>query len=177
MQLPITLTFVDVRRNLSPDRIEWKLIVAEAQEHVKPVEESQEKTPADFTGVITAAIVLPASLIVYHFRNADMAVSTFLCLGVVVFAAILRWHLRQFVWFWVVLLIVSTLQVPIIMNVHWPAHWVHGVVLLPVCAVDLLIVLGIIRLVESVMIAKNPDGHQRYSPENGAVSTGGCNTI
>ena len=121
------------------------------------MEEMQDQTSPNLTGVITAAILLPISLVVYRFGNADMAISTFFCIGIVVFAAILKWHLRQFVWFWAVLLVVSALQVPIIANFRWPAHSVHGVTLLPFFVVGLLIVLGIIRLVESLMTAKIPD--------------------
>jgi glucose-6-phosphate-specific signal transduction histidine kinase len=110
----------------------------------------EEKTSPNYLGVITAAIVLPIALIVYHFSTADMAVSTFLCLGAVVFAAAIRWRLRKFVWFWVVLLIVAALHIPLIMETHLPVHWVHGVVLFPVFIADLLIVLGAIRLAEAL---------------------------
>jgi hypothetical protein len=155
LQLTDKLTFRDVRsKDLGSFEQSGSIHGVEAEEWGKMMEDSGEKTAGDFSGVVTAAIVLPASLIVYHFGGADMAISTFLCLGMVVFAALLKWNLRKFVWFWIVLSIVTALQVPVILGVHWPAHWVHGVVLLPVCIVDLLILLGIIRLVEGVMLSK-----------------------
>ena len=110
----------------------------------------EEKTPANFTGVISAAIMLPVALIVYHFWNAQMAVSTFLFEGVIVFAAVIRWNLRKYVWYWALLLILSALHLPLISGIRWPLHWVHGVVLLPIFIVDLLAVLGVIRFAEII---------------------------
>lgn len=111
-----------------------------------------EKASVNFTGVTVAAILLPVALIVYHYSNADKAISTFLFLGVVAFAAKIRWRLRKHVWFWVVLLVVALFHVPLIISIHWPAHSVHGIVLLPISVVDLLITLGIIRLAEALFL-------------------------
>ena len=115
----------------------------------------EEKTSTNFTGVIIAAVLLPVALMVYHWTNADTAISTFVFLGVVVFAAIIRWSLREHVWFWAVLLIVAAFHIPLIISIHWPTHSVHAIVLLPICLVDLLITLGVIRLAEALCSPKD----------------------
>jgi hypothetical protein len=115
-----------------------------------------EETSTKYFGVVTIAIVMPISLVVYHLSDVDTAISTFFFIGVIVFAAMMKRELRNKMWFWMTLLILTALQVPIIRNVHWPAHSVHGIVLLPMFVVDLLIVLGIIRLVEKIVDKSSP---------------------
>lgn len=120
------------------------------------MESLREEVSTKYFGIITIAIALPIALIVYNFSDANRAVSTFFFIGVIVFAALMKWELKNKVWFWMTLLILTMLQVPLIQKVRWPAHSVHGIILLPIFVADLLIVLGIIRLAGSLIDKGSP---------------------
>jgi hypothetical protein len=66
--------------------------------------------------------------------------------------------LRRRVWFWVVILLVLIVQVPLILRVRWSGIHVTGVSLLPIGVAEVLVTLGAVRLVENFMAKFFPDG-------------------
>ena len=75
-------------------------------------------------------------------------------LGSIVVAARLRWDLKKYVWFWITLVVVAGLHIPLILLIPWTSRSYPGVVLLPTMLVDCAIVYGCIKLAEKVMKAR-----------------------
>jgi hypothetical protein len=63
----------------------------------------------------------------------------------------MRWDLRKRVWFWVTIVIMVLLHLPLVMLLPWTNNSYPGIVLLPGALLDLAIVYGSIKLAESVM--------------------------
>jgi len=83
---------------------------------------SEEKEPADPTGLIIAVILGPVFLLFILLGEPDMGLTVFIVLGMAIFAIKLHWDLRKHAWFWVIIAIILALHVPLVFMIRWP----HG---------------------------------------------------
>jgi hypothetical protein len=66
-------------------------------------------------------------------------------------------------WFWVTIVIVAALHLPIIFDIPWRPGWIPAPVILLFCIADAMIILGIIRAIQ-----KLKDGTKtRHRPADG----------
>jgi len=119
--------------------------------------EPAEQKPTDWTGVIIAAVLAPVYWFFARKGNDDIALSVFICLGMILLAIKIRWDLRRRVWFWVVIAIMLALHVPLILKTRWTGFQVTRLTLLPIGLADLLVTLGVIWLVETCLVTSAPD--------------------
>ena len=122
-------------------------------------EQHTQKKPADYTGVIIAAILLPLYLVFYFLGMEEMGRSVFIVLGMTMLAIRVRWDLRKRVWFWAVVVVLLLLHVPLLFVFRWPRGfhgWLPAVGTLPIGIADLLIILGAGRVVEKFIVKSPP---------------------
>jgi hypothetical protein len=106
----------------------------------------------DWTGPIIVAAVAPVYFVLHFLGKEDMGRTASLVLGMSLLAVRLRWDLRKQVWFWGTVIVLFSLQLPLILMIRWPHRWISGVELMPIGLGDLLITLGCIWLVEKLTI-------------------------
>src|SRR5215831_4503618 len=85
-------------------------------------DQSEEKEPADPSGLIIGILLAPVFALVTYLRNADTGLSAVIVLGMTLFAIKLRWYLRKHVWFWIIIVLILALHVPLVLIFQWP----HG---------------------------------------------------
>lgn len=77
--------------------------------------------------------------------------------GMIALAARLVWDLKNRVWFWVTIVVITLLHVPLILFIPWGDQSLPYVALLPMGLLDLGITYGIIRLVENAIAKDEPE--------------------
>ena len=100
-------------------------------------------------------------LLFIHWGKEDMGRSVFIVLGMILLAIRIRWDLRRHVWFWVVIVLLLGLHVPLFFVVQWPHGWLPAVGLLPIGLADCLIILSAVHIVEKFIVRATP----RIAPE------------
>jgi len=118
----------------------------------------------DYTGMAIGLILLPVLIVFIYFNKGELGRAVCTDLGAVLIAMHLRWELKRHPWFWGTIAFLLALHIPLLLIVRWPEGWISGAVALPFAAVDCLIVLGSLRLVEN-LFSRNPRREQR--PQDG----------
>lgn len=107
--------------------------------------------------LVIMLIVIPVYLIFLYFGEEDVGRTASLVLAIALVAVAIRWDLRKHVWFWVTVVGVYSLHLPLILKFRWPDRWVSGVELAGIGLPDFLIMLGCIWLVEKIANAVKHD--------------------
>jgi hypothetical protein len=106
---------------------------------------------ADWTGAIIAALLSPVFFLFVYLGKAEVGFTVCIVLGMVMLAIKLRWHLRDYAWFWVTIALILALHVPFLFIVRWPqTHILTIAFSLPLGIADFLLVSGAISLAENV---------------------------
>lgn len=116
----------------------------------------KEKEPIDCSGLIIGLMLAPVFALVTYLRNADTALSACVVLGVTLFAIKLRWYLRKHVWFWVIIVFILALHVPLVLTLRWPRGNVltHNYVM-PIGIVDFFIIIVAVDTADRIF-SKDP---------------------
>jgi hypothetical protein len=113
----------------------------------------EEKTLTDYTGLKIGAILLPMLLLFIYLGKADMGLTVFIVLGASVVAIKIQWNLRKHFWFWLIIVFIFALHVPLFFIIRWPQGNVPGLFYgLPFGLVDFLIISGALRLAENFFL-------------------------
>lgn len=114
-------------------------------------ESPKPKEPVDYTGLIIALILAPVFLLVTLLANADLALSCFIVLGIIMIAIKIRWHLRKHIWFWAIIALILALHFPLVFVIRWPqGHAPTLFYTMPLGIADFLIISGALGLAEKV---------------------------
>jgi hypothetical protein len=118
------------------------------------LEENQprEQKTTDWRGTIIGICMLHVFALLIHFGGKDLALPACTYLGMIALAIALRWNLRTHVWFWIVIALVLALHVVLLLKVPWPHFTINRITLLPFGVADLLVILGIIKFVEKLIV-------------------------
>ena len=92
-----------------------------------------------------------------HFGKLALARPTLYSVIVIVIAIAMQWKLRTHVWFWITVAVMTALHVPLILLVPWTAKWFPVILITPIAAVDLFLMLAIIKLAEKLFGSTQPD--------------------
>jgi len=130
--------------------------------------ENDDKSPFDKltkkAALVLVLCTLPFSFLFDYLVGPAKGRAAWGCVGMIATAAWLCWDSRKRVWFWVTIMILVLLHIPLVLFVPWSNTNYPGVVLLPVGLLDFAIVYGCIKLVEKVMKrAQPPDAAQPRS--------------
>jgi hypothetical protein len=116
----------------------------------------REQEPTNYTGLIIFVCTLPVLLFFTHIGKTEMGLSVGICLGMMVLAVGMCWDLRSHLWFWMIIVFLLALHVPLILMIQWPHWWVSKIALLPIGLADLLIDVGTVRFVEKFIVKAAP---------------------
>lgn len=108
----------------------------------------------------------PLYFLFAYFGDPGRGQAATVCAIALAFAARPFWDLRNRVWYWITLVVITLLHILLILLVPWPYKQLSYVALLPAWFVDFVVAYKIIRLVENV-VEKNA------SPETGVSSSPG----
>jgi len=121
---------------------------------------SDKEKPTDYTGLIMAAATLPVLIFFTYIGKTELGLNLGICLFDSMVAVKLRWYLRKRIWFWVVIVLVLALHVPLVLIIHWPHEWVSKFALLPIGFADCMITLGIIGFVQKFIVRDAPSDEE-----------------
>jgi hypothetical protein len=122
-----------------------------------PEDEKRETEERNgIVGFYIAAALLPLTFLFDHLGKYDLGMNLFLCLGMNAIVIRIRWELKKYVWFWVVMAIVVAAELPIVFKVKWPHQWVPAVSLLLIGLAACLVGMGAIKLAEKIMVKDPP---------------------
>lgn len=126
------------------------MLFQESNEGISGTDRTERRSP-DLSGLLIALAAAPLYWIFKSLGYEDIGRTAGLSLGVVLLAVRLRWNLRKQYWFWVVVVLMALLHLPLILAVNWPEYVIPGIALLPIAALDLFVILGVIRLAERLL--------------------------
>jgi hypothetical protein len=116
--------------------------------------ETQEKKPRTLPWWGVACVIIGAVPILFLFDRLgrfDLARPTLYSAGMLGAAVAMKWKLRRHVWFWIAVILIAALHVPLILFVPWTTKWVPAIVIVPIAVADLYATLGILSIVEKLL--------------------------
>jgi hypothetical protein len=112
-------------------------------------EAPKKKSPADWSGTIIGAMLLPVFFLFIYLGKAELGFTACIVLAMFMIAVRLRWKLRKYVWFWGTIIFVLLLHVPLLFLVHWPQTNIPTIAYsLPLGVVDSLLISSALGLAE-----------------------------
>jgi CDP-diglyceride synthetase len=118
-------------------------------------ESEENQKPTDYTGLIITIILLPVFLLFRHLGKTNEALSACLCLGISLLVVRIYWkNQRTHAWFWIVIVVLLLLHIPLVLEVQRPRGWMPGVALLPLGLADLFIYAGAIKLAQKAFATR-----------------------
>ena len=103
-------------------------------------------------GILCVILGALALLILFdHFGKFNLARPTLTSAVIVVIAIALRWKLKGHVWFWITMIVLAALHVPLLLLVPWTTRWVPAFVIIPIGMADLYLMLWVLSLVGKFM--------------------------
>lgn len=113
----------------------------------------EEKAFTDYTGLKVGAILMPILLLFIYFGKADMGLTLYIVSVACIGAIKIRWNLRKHIWFWLIIVFIFALHVPLFFIIRWPQGKVPGLFYgLPFGLADFLIISGALRLAENFFL-------------------------
>ncbi|MBB5061459.1 hypothetical protein HDF16_006195 [Granulicella aggregans] len=94
-----------------------------------------------------AAVCLPVVSLLNHVSRLELALPILGSLAIFLFPLGLKWDLKRRIWFWVTVLGLIILHVPLILFVPWTAKWVSPIVTGGIASADLCLLLGILSAI------------------------------
>jgi len=116
------------------------------------VTERNQKILAFTGGGIIAIVLLP---LLEHLGRIELFYPIGVTVAMIAGVIKLCWELRQRLWFWVTMILVVALHVPIILYVPWRAGWIPAPVTIAVCMVDLVIVVRTLKHIGRLVDGRN----------------------
>jgi hypothetical protein len=95
----------------------------------------------------------------------DLARPTFVSAAMVCLAIAMRWTLRSHGWFWITIIILASLHLPLILFIPWTTKWIPAVLIAPIGIADLHAMLWAISVVGKFMGKKENENNERRVPQ------------
>lgn len=102
--------------------------------------------------MILFCVMIPIS---FFIADPGRARAAAVCAGVFALTIWTRRHLRYKVWFWIVLVLLAALHLPLILLTRWSDESVPAYGLIPIMLVDFAFVCGTIWLIEEAMSSES----------------------
>lgn len=109
-----------------------------------------EQGPTKLTAFYAIVATLPVLMFFDYLGRFDLGLNVCMCLSINILVITVRWKLHKHPWFWGAMTVVLALELPAILLVKWPPHWVSAVELLPIGVGAYLIAAGAIQLAEKL---------------------------
>lgn len=118
----------------------------------KLVTEEDRKMRLPWWGVLCVILGALALLILFdHFGKLTLARPTMTSAAMVVIAIAMRWKLKGHGWFWITMIVLAALHIPLVLLVPWTTRWVPAFVIIPIGMADLYLMLWVLSVVGKAM--------------------------
>ena len=104
--------------------------------------------------VIFGTILLALSFV--YSGRFDLARPSLISVAMVALAIVMRWKLRRHVWFWITIIFLAALHLPLILFVPWTTKWIPAFVIAPFGIADLYAMLWILSVVGKFVERQKP---------------------
>lgn len=104
-----------------------------------------------FVGLKICALLIPVFLLFVYLGKADVGLVVVIVVGVMTLAIRLRWNLRRHVWFWLLIVFILALHVPLFLVIRWPQESPTLTYTMPFGLLDFLIISGTLCLAEKLL--------------------------
>ena len=91
-----------------------------------------------------------------HFGKLSLARPAMTSAAMVIIAVAMRWKLKRHVWFWITMIVLAALHIPLVLLVPWTTRWVPAFVIIPIGMADLYVMLLIVSMVGKFMGEPEP---------------------
>lgn len=99
--------------------------------------------------------VMAASLLICwlfdHFGRFDLARPVMALFAVIGFVIAMRRDLVRYAWFWITMILLVALHIPMLLFIPWTTNWVPAVTTAGICTIDLYVMLTVVYFVEKFM--------------------------
>ena len=86
-----------------------------------------------------------------HFGKLNLMLPTWNSIAVLGFAIATKWKFRRHAWFWITMIVIAALHVPLILFVPWGTRWVPALAIAVIDSADLCLILWILVVVGKTM--------------------------
>jgi hypothetical protein len=118
----------------------------------KVITAEDRKLRLPWWGVLSVILGALVVLIFFdHFGQLALARPTMISAATVIIAIAMRWRLKRHVWFWIAIIVLAALHVPLILFVPWTTKWVPALAIIPIGIADLYIILWVLSAVGKFM--------------------------
>jgi hypothetical protein len=81
----------------------------------------------------------------------DLSLPVLNSIAVVGFTIALKRELARYIWFWITMVILAALHVPLVLFVPWTSKWVPAIAIAAIDSGDLIVMLAILAVVWKLM--------------------------
>lgn len=108
----------------------------------------QKQTETLIWVIAGVALTSPLFLVFAAFGEPGKGRAAWMCAGVFLIVAKVRWDLRHQAWFWWTMAALLALHLPLVLLVPWTSKWIPAALIFPILVPDLVLIFVCIRLVE-----------------------------
>ena len=90
-----------------------------------------------------------------HLGRLDLVLPALNSVFVLCFILVLKWKLRRHQWFWITMIIIAALHVPLILFVPWTTKWVPALAIAFIDSVDFCAILWVLAIVGKFVEKEN----------------------
>jgi hypothetical protein len=100
----------------------------------------------------------PTTFLFALYGRLESALPLMVIIGVLGLVILFKWKLRRHAWFWIAMLVIAALHVPLILFVPWTTRWVPALAITVIASADFCLILWIISIIGKVVDrSKSPD--------------------
>ena len=100
------------------------------------------------SGVIVAAF---SAALFDRFGKLYLVLPVLNSIAVLGFLVALKWRLRTRVWFWIMMIIMAALHVPLILFIPWTTKWVPALAIAAIDSADFCVILAVLSIAGKYM--------------------------
>jgi hypothetical protein len=93
----------------------------------------------------------PTTFLFALYGRLDLALPLMIITGVLGLVILFKWKLRRHAWFWITMVVIAALHVPLILFVPWTTSWVPALAITVIASADFCMILWILAVVGNLM--------------------------
>jgi hypothetical protein len=102
---------------------------------------------------VCACIVVSmlTSWLLDRFGRIDLVLPILNSVATMVLLVALKWRLRHYAWFWITMIVVAAIHVPLILMIPWTTKWVPSIAIAAIDTASLFIMIATVSIVGQFM--------------------------
>jgi hypothetical protein len=89
----------------------------------------------------------PTTFLFALYGRLELALPLMIIIGVLGLVILFKWKLRRHAWFWITMVVIAALHVPLILFVPWTTRWVPALAITVIASADFCLMLAILAAV------------------------------